>query len=365
MKIHLVACLSLALCVLSFSQVKQTTANLGVANVFTRPNQFTLGARLGPVTFLTLPAEVNGLQIYCSNCQQTNPCLGSGSGAMATGIAGAWSCTSGSGGGISGSGTLNQVGVWSGATSMTGFPSFTYNDSLSNSGGPFAAIIVGNPLLAPRFGGFCVPTASGIGYDCLTGGTGTDQRDFAFPAGSGTLYGTGILAVSATVPITEDAYGNIACPTCITATPLENCTSDQTGNSFPTVTSLANYFNAHWEFVYNTTTYINCQLYIPRARTGAQFVVDVYSADAVVGHTANIQTCDTVIPPGGNFQVGSLTCATPQIYTTTSTAYSRTKFNFDVQSALVDDGILVIKIGTSPTGTAPTSDIMIYPHFVL
>jgi len=147
---------------------------------------------------------------------------------------------------------------------------------------------------------------------------------------------------------------------------LENCASDQSGNSFPQVTSLTNWFDAHWEFVYNTTTYINCTVFISTAQAGATFVIDVASADSTAGHTANIQTCDAIIPAsGGTFQVGSLTCASNQTFTTTSTAYARVSLTFNVQSTLTNGGILVVKIGTSPTGTAPTSDILIYPHFIL
>jgi hypothetical protein len=146
---------------------------------------------------------------------------------------------------------------------------------------------------------------------------------------------------------------------------LENCTPDQTGNSFLQVVSLTNYFNAHWEFVFNTTTYINCEVFVQTAATGSTLVVDVYSADNTAGHTANIQTCDSIVGTG-TFNVGALTCAAAQVYTTTATAYRRVTLRFNVQSTLVNGGILVVKIGTSPTtGTPPTSNILIYPHFVL
>jgi hypothetical protein len=89
------------------AQVIQTTANLGVQNIFTAPNQFQLGAQFGPLSFSSLPTESNGTQIYCSNCRQTNPCVAGGSGAMATGIAGSWSCTSGTAVALETNGTLN------------------------------------------------------------------------------------------------------------------------------------------------------------------------------------------------------------------------------------------------------------------
>lgn len=145
---------------------------------------------------------------------------------------------------------------------------------------------------------------------------------------------------------------------------LENCTPDQTGNSFPQVLSLTNWFYSHWEFIFNTTTYINCTIYIPTGATGATFVVDVASADNTAGHTANIQTCDQVINTG-TLNIGALTCAANQVFTTTATAYNRVTLTFNVQSTLSNGSILVVKIGTSPTGTAPTSDLLIYPHFIL
>jgi hypothetical protein len=147
---------------------------------------------------------------------------------------------------------------------------------------------------------------------------------------------------------------------------LENCVPDQTGNSFPEVVALTHWFNAHWEFARNTTTYINCEVFVSTAMTGSTLVIDVFSADSTAGHTANIQTCDAIMAPTGSLQVGALTCAAQQVYTTTATAYQRTQLTFSVQSALVNNGILVVKIATSPTtGTPPTSDLLIYPHFVL
>lgn len=145
---------------------------------------------------------------------------------------------------------------------------------------------------------------------------------------------------------------------------IENCAPDQTGNSFPQVVSLTNWFNSHWEFATNTSTYITCEVFVSTAQTGATILVDVFSADSTAGHTARIQTCDAVVNTG-NFNVGTLTCAPAQVFTTTAVAYHRAKLTFNVQSTLVNNGILVIKIATSPTGTAPTSNILIYPHFIL
>lgn len=61
-------------------------------NVFTGTNQFTAGVLAGPALFSALPTETDGTVFYCPDCKVTNPCTGSGTGAVATGINGAWVC---------------------------------------------------------------------------------------------------------------------------------------------------------------------------------------------------------------------------------------------------------------------------------
>ena len=112
---------------------------------------------------------------------------------------------------------------------------------------------------------------------------------------------------------------------------LDNCTPDQTGNSFYSVTSLTNYFAASWQFIFNTTTFINCTVYIPTAQSGATVAVDVWSADATAGHTASITYADGVIN-SGTMNIGALTSASNQTFTTTSTANNRVTLTFNVQS---------------------------------
>jgi hypothetical protein len=71
-------------------------------------------AQVGSTAFATLGTYANGNIIYCTNCQQTNPCSAGGTGAVATSINGAWSCgSSGSGGG----------------------GSYTFQDNLTNTSG--------------------------------------------------------------------------------------------------------------------------------------------------------------------------------------------------------------------------------------
>lgn len=76
-----------------------TEATQELPNVFQSTNQFLIGVDLGPVTFANLPTSSDGRLIYCSNCQQVTPCVGGGTGALASRTNGAWSCSLGSGGG--------------------------------------------------------------------------------------------------------------------------------------------------------------------------------------------------------------------------------------------------------------------------
>ena len=53
----------------------------------------TIAPRMVSLTFASLGAEQNGALIYCSDCKQTIPCVGGGSGALAFGTQGQWECT--------------------------------------------------------------------------------------------------------------------------------------------------------------------------------------------------------------------------------------------------------------------------------
>jgi len=145
--------------------------------------------------------------------------------------------------------------------------------------------------------------------------------------------------------------------------PLDFCVTDQTGNSFPAAENLTNGFAAQWGFQFNTTTYIMCQVYIKTAQVGATIVLDIWANDATTGHTATFQTCDVTM--GATLQFGSPSCASGQTFTTTSTAYAHSQLTFNVQSSLSNNSILVVKIATTPTGTAPTAPMLFYPHFIL
>jgi hypothetical protein len=75
------------------------------------------------VTYANLPTPSNGQFVYCTDCQQANPCASGGSGAFARREAGAWNCA-GSGGGGGGSYTFNSG---TGTVASTVGTTITYN----------------------------------------------------------------------------------------------------------------------------------------------------------------------------------------------------------------------------------------------
>lgn len=54
-----------------------------------------IAPRIVTLPFLQLPTEQDGQEYWCSDCQATSPCQGVGHGALALGVQGQWSCTSG------------------------------------------------------------------------------------------------------------------------------------------------------------------------------------------------------------------------------------------------------------------------------
>jgi hypothetical protein len=364
------------------AQVINTFGPLNGNNVWTGTDQFTLGIGVGPITFSQLSSiSTSTTLIYVSNATLgSSPCTAGGTGALAIYINGAWNCSFGT----AGSGTLTQVittlpitggtcttictiGVNSATTSTTGVVELTgdfagtatsptvvngahiTNSSITNSGlaNPSLTVVAGTGLS----GGGVVALGSSSTLNLANIGAGagtcTNCNETINAQGQVTAYSSGSGG---------SGGGN---PT------LDNCTPDQTGYSFYNVTSLTQYLYASWTYVSGAATYINCTVYIPTAQTGATIALDIAANDSTSGHTANFQTCDEVINSGTINPSSALTCASAQTFTTTSTAYNRATLTFNVQSTLSNGSILIIRIAATTTGTAPTANMLVYPHFVL
>jgi Pectate lyase superfamily protein len=74
---------------------------VGAGSLFRRAinDRFSGAQRMAPAiataSFANLPAEQDGMLIYCPDCKLTSPCAGTGTGAWALGARGQWSCASG------------------------------------------------------------------------------------------------------------------------------------------------------------------------------------------------------------------------------------------------------------------------------
>lgn len=165
-------------------------------NVMTGKNQFTVGTQLGPVTFATLNASAppNGTVISCSDCAVQNPCVGSGSGAIAHRVGGVWNCSLGSGGALSQVGPRPSIANW-----------HYLNAILSGTADPVltcGAVVPGTgvALKAVNASGFCGSTGWG------TSGGSTTKPGNAFTTGTNT-HAAAFLGQETTIPLTEFTSG--------------------------------------------------------------------------------------------------------------------------------------------------------------
>lgn len=97
------------------------TASLrvGISNAGTVTDTVTFngsgGVTIAGIAFASLPSSTNGTVLYCTDCTRTTTCAGSGTGAIAERLNGAWSCADASGG----SGTVTSIATTSPITGGT------------------------------------------------------------------------------------------------------------------------------------------------------------------------------------------------------------------------------------------------------
>jgi hypothetical protein len=159
-------------------------------------------------------------------------------------------------------------------------------------------------------------------------------------------------------------------PPLTTVLPFEHCTPDTSGFvSLTTPITFTNWFATAWEFQPSHTYGMFCDVMIPTTLTPgstAQVLLYIAANDATAGHTANFQSSDVAVAAtSGNLQVGTLTSSSALPYTTTSTAYQQVLLTFAVNSSLSAGQKLIVKIGTSGTGTPPAANMIVYPYLQL
>lgn len=178
--------------------------------------------------------------------------------------------------------------------------------------------------------------------------------------------GAGLTTIALTDQACGGGGGGGGGPTTSTfSIPLEHCAPDMTGNSFPSVLALTNWFDDHWEFVHGAASFITCMVRIPQTvavTPNASIILELAVNDATAGHTANFQTCDITIGASATINVGGLSCAGNQAFTTTATAFQRVTLTYAVQSTVAANNILVVKISTTTTGTQPVANMLLWGY---
>lgn len=228
------------LAVPSLAQVQHSFPALDTDNVLTGKNQFTLGAQLGPVPFSSLtttPSQNNGTIIYCTDCFAQNPCAGSGTGALAERINGAWACTAtGSGGPVTGSGTIGRHPTWATSSSLadslwnfedSGSFSVCTNGSCSQPGGVFQMLFSGTASSATlradsmtlRANSGNIALITGAGNSVALGGSAGIIPDISFAGNSVTSHIKMSLA-SAQATTLDLATLFVSCQTGTTCSPV-------------------------------------------------------------------------------------------------------------------------------------------------
>jgi hypothetical protein len=291
-----------------------------------------------------------------------------------------------------GSTTVNSVVCTLGSscspTGGTSIHTSSYAAALSDDGGLIVmncsaacAVTLPNPQPAPKWytrvlsvGGATATVA--LGSSMTWNGSATVPilnpfrllTVYADSVTSSNYYGEAPLAAGNNVTLTPSSSGFIVAANGgpVTTThyiPLEACEPDQTGYSFYSVASQTNWFEGHWEMVTGQASAIYCRVRIPHtvaSTPGGSLLLTVSANDSTAGHTANFQTCDNIVSTTIN--VGALSCATAQSFTTTATSFAPVTLSFPLQSSLAADEFLVIKIATSASGTAPAANMHVWPY---
>ena len=179
------------------------------------------------LAFANLPTEQDGGLVYCNNCTKTNPCASGGSGALATGQNGIWTCTAT---GFSPTANLNFN-----AHKVTNLASATANGD---------ALAFGQ--LGAQLGGFVSPfVRPGSTFNFVSGGANSNTNNKPASTVQGDLLLYCIINGSSSVAPTAIPSGFTALPMVTNGSKGLGCLWKLAGSSEPssyTVTFAANAF---------------------------------------------------------------------------------------------------------------------------
>jgi hypothetical protein len=216
-----------------------------------------------PIPFsqlLVTPSQANGTEGYCSDCSQTKPCTGGGSGAWANHIAGVWSCTAGTpASGVAGptgpTGPTGATGPAGGATGPTGPTGATGPAGPTGPVGPTGATGPAGPTGATGPAG---PTGA-------TGPAGPTGPSNDTTVTTATISGTYTLVVPAgghaedLLTLTSNTTITVPQATWAGQTRTENICQDSSGSRVPTI-SAGSGLTLHFTPPTWTTTASKCDI---------------------------------------------------------------------------------------------------------
>ena len=174
-----------------------------------------ISPRLVTLSFSNLPAEQDGLLIYCADCQNTIPCTSGGSGAWAFGQNGQWTCTApnapanvlyqGASGaslnGLTNTGNESVAGTFS-ATGAATLARAAVNTIVGSGTAPaLSGMIVNGRIAVTAYG------ASGAGINVTTGSISASSASLSVASASGWKSGMGIVVPHAGAPETMTTPG--------------------------------------------------------------------------------------------------------------------------------------------------------------
>jgi hypothetical protein len=144
---------------------------------------------------------------------------------------------------------------------------------------------------------------------------------------------------------------------------LKGCTLDGTGLVTWGVTAMSSYNRGIYSWdLGSAAKKIDCYFVTPHVlpSTTPNVILIMDDNDNTANHTAAFQTCDGIISTTVNV---SLTCASLQNFTTTTTAYAPVVLTFAIQSTIAIDSVVVVSIRfTASSGLA--NNVEMQPPYV-
>ena len=278
------------------------------------------------VTFANLtltPPQTNGTLVYCTDCQQTTTCAGSGSGAYAKMVAGVWKCIDGTitgatstpfavnGSPVAGTAAAGKIlGIGAGGSPIwTQSPAAGATYAINGSAAPASAaagLILGigaggTPVFTASPGAFTVngsaaPATAAAGLMLLIG-----------PGGTPTFTATPTAFAVNGSPVPGSAAAGLVLGAGPGGTPLWTAT--------PSTSNLASKFMT-FQFgnitAVPTASIIQDEHYLINAGTADHLTVTTTNWTCSGNPVINIQDCGTVVNSCGSpTTIGSTTIATP------------------------------------------------------